>query len=382
MAQGKDRWAHKWKLILAAAAAVLVCIVLYRPLTGLVLALRLAKGLQGVSTGATSQDLSIKEMKISRNMGGRVLEAMVYQSSNVLPAKAIMLVAGISELGCYHPKLVAVSRLMAGNGFLVITPDISEYREFKISPEPLDQISFWTRQIKTLEVGRDVQKVGLAGISFSGTLALIAATRPEIRNSVDFVLALGPYYDLHQCTRGWFGAGPITVGGGYYPTRYYAKWIMMLAAMELLTSDRDRQPLRTVLNELLLHGKASTDFSAMSTEGRRWYRLATMREDQSDPELATEIEGYLTSHLYQQLDPAQAAVSVHCPVFIMHGEYDDLISPQESRVLHEKIVQSYLLITPFLTHTHPLKKPLSYARRASAAIEGLLFFYRIARVVG
>jgi pimeloyl-ACP methyl ester carboxylesterase len=381
MAQPISRWRSKQVLILGAAM-VLACAAFYRPVTELALAVRLARGLQGVSAGAASQDLSIKELRISRSLEDRPLEAMIYQSSGDLPTRAIVLVAGISELGCYHPKLVAVSRIMAGNGFLVLTPDITEYRELKISPEPLDQISFWTRQIKTLDGSRDVREIGLAGISFSGTLALMAATRPEIRDSVDFVLALGPYQDLHRCSRGWFAAGPITMGKGYYPTRYYARWLMMRAALELLPSEADRESLSTVLKDLLLHGKTSVDVEALSPEGKRWYQLATMREDQSDHGLAADIEGYLTPRLYRQLDPDQATANVRCPVFLMHGEYDDLIPPEESRALHKKIARSYLLITPFLTHTHPLDKPLDFSRKVSAVFEGLNFFYRIARLVG
>jgi len=35
----------------------------------------------------------------------------------------------------------------------------------------------------------------------------------------------------------------------------------------------------------------------------------------------------------------------------MHGAYDDLISPGKQE-LHRRISNSYLMISPFLTHTH------------------------------
>jgi hypothetical protein len=43
--------------------------------------------------------------------------------------------------------------------------------------------------------------------------------------------------------------------------------------------------------------------------------------------------------------------------------------------------KSYLLISPFLTHTHPWQKPLGWWTKAGAFLDLLGFFYRLTGVL-
>jgi len=371
------------KMWILAAFLLLAALVAYVPIADSILAIRLTLALRSLAAGATGQDLPVVETKVRKLHGARTLEALAYRPAQTLPERAVVLVAGISELGCYHPRLMALSRLMANLGFLVLTPDIEMFRRFKLAPEAMEQIAFWYSQMPELEGGRKLRRIGLAGISYSGTLALITAVRPEIRDSAAFVLAIGPYNDPLQCSQTWFAPGPVTVGEGYYPTRFYAKWITMLAALAMLPDEQERQFLSEVLVDLLLQKEVPAERPNLSEEAGRWYRLALMRENQSDQELAQRIEEHLTPLLYRHITPDRAAAEVRCPVFLFHGAYDDLIPPEESRRLQQRIgrERAYLLISPFITHTHPLAKPLSRAQQIKAGLEVFGFFYRFASVV-
>ena len=371
---------RKWTI----AILLLACAVAsYNPLATLALATRMALALRSLAAGATGENLPVQVIKVQRPMGKRTLEALVYRPNGSLPKRAIVFMVGISELGCYHPRLMALCRYLADKGFLVVTPDITPFRRFEISAEPIDQLVDWFQQVRTLEGGQQVEHIGLAGISFSATLSLIAAARPEIRDKVAFLIGIGPYYDLHHCFREWFASGPVTVGEGYYPTRFYAKWIIMNAALEMLPVAQDRQFLHGVFLDLLLEKKVAPADHALTPEGQRWYRLAVMREDQSDEELSQKIDSHLTPILFRQLDPAQAAADVRCPVFLLHGAYDDLIPPEESRNIQQHIARArcYLLISPFLTHTHPLEKPFTWRQKAAALADSFAFFYRLAQIL-
>lgn len=315
-------------------------------------------------------------------MGEQECEALLYYPAKSPATKAVILVHGISELGCYHPTLINLSRSLADKGFLVIAPDIQAFRQFRITAEPIDQILFWYSQTAGLQEARKVKKTGLAGISFSGTLALIAAARPEVRDGVSFVIAVGPYCNLIRCTRSWLAAGPVTVSEGYYPTRFYAKWVTMLAALDIIAADRDRLFLHSVLEGLLLEKKIPPADSELTVEGQRWYRFATMREDQSDPELAKKIEEHLVSGPYRQLEPNEALDKIRCPVFLVHGTYDDLMPPEESLELHRRLGHSYLLLSPLLTHTHPYDRALSAKQKAGAVFDILVFLYQLSRITG
>jgi len=364
-----------WLLLALCAIAV----VSYVPVTRLITTVRLITVVRRVASGNSRSNPAVHEEKIVRRMGDSEQEAIIYRPSLSSPDSAVVCIAGVSELGCYHPSLVALSRDLAGAGFLVLTPDIKMLREFRIYPPPFDEISFWLHEVRKVEGGRKLRRVGLAGISFSGTLALVAAAQPRNRDSVAYVLGIGCFDDLIRCSHFWFDAGPVTVGPGYYPNRFYAKWVIMLAAVDLLPAADDRQFLQLVLCNLLLQKGGLSPPDTLSEEGRRWYRLALMREDQGDPQLAEQIETHVAAILCPELSTKQPAGEIRCPVFLAHGAYDDLIPPEESRKLREKIVQakSYLLVSPFITHTHASEKPLSLWTKIGAAFDLLRFFYHL-----
>ena len=376
MTHGLFRKKQHWLLWLALGAVVLAAWML---IPRLITTVRLLAVVRRVASGDIAGTPAVQEEKAVRRMGGTEREGIVYRPSGSSPTSAVILVPGVSELGCNHPRLVSLARALAGTGFMVVTPDIKMFREFRIYPPPLDEISFWLHEARTLEGGQKLRHVGLAGISFSGTLALIAAAEPQNRDSAAYVLGIGSFDDLIRCSHFWFDAGPTTVGPGYYPTRFYAKWIIMIAAIDQIPAAEDRRFLESVLRSLLLQKQVPSPPETMTEDGRRWYRLALMREDQADPELAQQIENQVTSMLYPGLSTSGPAAEILCPVFLAHGAYDDLIPPEESRRLQAKILHanSYLLISPFLTHTHPWEQPMSLWTKMRAALDVFVFFYRL-----
>jgi pimeloyl-ACP methyl ester carboxylesterase len=364
-------------ILVIVAAAVLLRV----PLKHLSFSIRLALSMQRLASGAAKQNLDVIETSAYRRDGTQDYEALCYRPAKSHATSALILVAGISELGCRHPMLVALARMLADKGLFVITPDIKELREFKISSKPIDQILFWHRQVSSMQGAERIRKIGFAGISFSATLALMAAARPEVRDTAGFAAGIGSYYNLARCAKGWFAAGSAAAENNRYPTRFYAKWIIMLAALDMVAASSDRIFLHEVLGNLLLERKVPPAGASLSVEGLRWYRMATMPAGQSDPDLALEIEDYLTSRIYSQLDPKDTLMQLRCPVFLIHGAYDDLIPPQESTELHQRVTHSYLLISPFLTHTHPSSASLSLGQKIRAAFDTLVFCYRFSRAI-
>lgn len=368
-----------WLIILALT---LLGAVAYPPVRHAALGVRLTFALRSLSAGSTGENLPVLQQRISRRAGDREFDALLYRPAKAMARRAIVLIAGLSELGCFHPRLMAFSRELADEGYLVLTPDIRMFRQFLIAPEVMDEIAFWFKELRTLPGAEKVRRAGLGGISFSGTLAIITAARPEIRDQVAYVMAIGPYDNPIRCSRGWFAAGAVTVGPGYYPTRFYAKWIIMRWALDMLPSEQERQFLDTLLMDLLLQKELPSAPKSLSPHAARWYRLALMRENESDPELAQQIEEHLAPRLYRFITPDRAAKEIRCPVFLVHGAHDDLIPPEESLALRARIsgARSYLLVSPFLTHTHPLERPLAWSERIRGVIEILAFLYDFACV--
>jgi pimeloyl-ACP methyl ester carboxylesterase len=368
----------KWWI---CAVLIGICILSWTPLHRAAFSVRLTLSLKKLASGASGQDLAVIVTKAHREFDGHAYDALLYRPAKSSPASAVILLAGITKLGYEHPGIVALSRQLADEGLMVITPDIREFRDFQISVGAIDQILFWYKQVPNLEGGEKILRTGLAGISFSGTLALITAAKAEIRDKVGFVLAVGSYCNFTRCTKGWFASEPGALKSNHYPTRFYAKWIIMLAALNMLPESRDRAFLHSTLDSLLIEESVSPPDPDLTAEGARWYRLAIMRENQTDPELALEIEKYMVARVYTQLDPEEALGKIKCPVFLIHGAYDDLIPPGESMELNRKIANSRLLILPFITHTHPTDVPLSFGQKARAVSQILGFCYRFSQAV-
>jgi pimeloyl-ACP methyl ester carboxylesterase len=119
----------------------------------------------------------------------------------------------------------------------------------------------------------------------------------------------------------------------------------------------------------------------LTPEGARWYALAIMKENQTDAELVAKIEEHLILRIYPQLNPKDAVSQLRCPAFLIHGAYDDLIPPEESVELHRSLSHSYLLISPFLTHTHPTDKQLSLGQKVTSALDTSVFCYHLSRAI-
>ena len=332
-----------------------------------------------LAAGDDGARLPVSQTKVVRRCGERDLAALLYRPAGSAPDRAALLVPGVSERGCYHPRLVALARALAAKGFVVVTPDIESFRRFEVAPEALEEIAFWHGALPDA-AGIRPHRRGIIGISFSGTLALLAAARPDTRDSVDFVLAIGPYDDLGRLGESWFADGPRTVAEGRYPNRCYGKWILMLQALDLVPGEADREFLREALHKLLLEGKAPPAPPNLGAEAARWYRAAILPETESDPEIARQIQERLEP-LYRRLSPA-AAAAARAEIFLAHGAFDDLIASSESRALAKRLPagQVHLLITPFLTHTHPLDKPLTVGEKARGVTDMVGFLYALARV--
>ena len=372
------RGMQKW---IVTAGVLAVCLLLIRPAGHMIFAVRIGLSLQKLAAGTADQNPPVKEATIHRRFGAQNIKALSYRPAKSSAKSALILVPGISELGCYHPRLITLSKILAGAGIFVVTPDIREFRSFEITAEPVGQILFWLRETSALEGGEKIQKTGLAGISFSATLAMIAAAKPEVRDNIGFFVGIGAYSDLGRCTQGWFATDPSIVPNNYYPTRFYAKWIVMRAALDMLDSEKDRLFLRGVIDSLLLQKPVPSPPPDLTPEGARWYNLAIMQENRTDAELVEEIEQHLTLRIYPQLDPSDAVINLRCPVFLIHGAYDDLVPPEESMELHRRISRSYLLVSPFLTHTHPTDRRLTTWQKARAALDTTVFCYHLSRAI-
>ena len=87
----------------------------------------------------------------------------------------LMIVHGVHHLGIHDPRIIAFARALSEGGVQVFTPEMPDLTDYRITPATTALIGVAARQFSHA-CGTPV---GVLGISFSGSLSLIAATDPR-----------------------------------------------------------------------------------------------------------------------------------------------------------------------------------------------------------
>jgi dienelactone hydrolase len=276
--------------------------------------------------------------------------------------RPVVLVSGVHPDGIDDPRLVHFARSLAAVGLGAITPDLPVLVEFAIGPEATDAIEDVVSWVAAqADLGTN-DRVGLAGISFSGGLAVVAAGRASIRDRVAFVLSIGGHGDLLRtldtlaggiltdtaaAATDAFGlaivlasvAPRVVPGDQVDDLRKWAR--VFLTAAHLPFDDPQRTALFAEADRLVVRlPEPSRAFAnharAANTAALRPHLLQHVRELAGDPALSPERSA-----------PPRAAV------YLLHGVDDPVIPPAESVHLGEYLephTEVRVLLTPILTH--------------------------------
>jgi dienelactone hydrolase len=109
-------------------------------------------------------------------------------------AGGILLVLGVNNVGRNHEVVARVADALARTGVVVLVPDSRVLREGRLEVGEVDGV---VRAFDLLASRPEVdpQRVGIAGFSVGGSLALLAAADARIADRVRFVNAFGAFGD-------------------------------------------------------------------------------------------------------------------------------------------------------------------------------------------
>src|SRR4051812_36049205 len=128
------------------------------------------------------------------------LRARVFKPSRPV-RRAVLLVSGVHPDGIDEPRLVSLARDLAGTGVNVVTPEIRELMEYRLTAQVTNAIEdtvLWTAASGDLAGNAGV---GLIGVSFSGGLSVVAAGRTSVRDRIAYVLSFGGHGNLPRVLR-------------------------------------------------------------------------------------------------------------------------------------------------------------------------------------
>ena len=134
---------------------------------------------------------------------GHAIPARIYLPRGVGFAPGIVVVHGMHELGIDEPRLVGFARSLAASGYFVMTPLVPGVADYRVQAQSADVIG---TAVQSFAQELNVPRVGVLAISFSGGLALLAASDPQYASSFGWIASIGGYYDLAHVLR-FFATG-------------------------------------------------------------------------------------------------------------------------------------------------------------------------------
>jgi len=284
---------------------------------------------------------------------GKATPARMYTPRGVGFAPGIVVVHGMHERGINEPRLVSFARSLAASGFFVLTPEVQGIANYRVEAESAAVIGtaaqFFARQL-------EVPSVGVLGISFSGGLALVAATDPQYGDSIAWIATVGAHYDLAHVLH-FFATGEAERPDGtfeHFAPHEYGHLIVVLDRPGDFFPPQDTAKASEAIKLVLADkGKESEAITAqMTPAGQQVMRRIYHKQlDAFRQAILGEIEK--DQDQLAAASPAGRLAFLHAPVLLLHGSDDTVIPPTELLWLQQRVPHEYLaaaLVSQAISH--------------------------------
>ena len=311
---------------------------------------------------------------------GQAIPARVYLPRGIGFAPGIVVVHGMHELGIDEPRLVSFARSLAASGFFVMTPLVPAIADYRVEAQSADLIGV---AVQSFSEQLHVPRVGVLAISFSGGLALLAASDPQYASSFAWVASIGGYYDLAHVLR-FFATGEGARPDGsveHLEPHEYGPLIVIDDEPGDFFSPHDSPLAHDALKLLLAgHGKDSEALTQRMTPAGRQIMQELYRKQRASlaPVILAEIDK--RREKLAAASPAGPLRFIRAPVLLLHGSDDTVIPPTEMLWLQRDVPEGQLveaLISPAISHVEMGRKPT--LRERWALVHWMAAMVRLAR---
>ncbi len=286
---------------------------------------------------------------------GNLVRVHIYSPRGIGFAPGIVIVHGMHRLGIDDPRLVNSARAVASSGFFVMTPLVPGIADYRVERESADLIGVAARSFAQ---ELNLPKVGILAISFSGGLALLAASDPQFSQSIAWVASVGGYYDLAHVLR-FFATGEAVRPDGsieHMQPHEYGPLIVIYDEPQDFFTAEDVQRAHEALKLLLAEdGKASEALTKTLTPEDQEIMQRIYHKQRGSFAAAILAEVDKRREELVGTSPAGHLQSLHVPVLLLHGSDDVIIPPTEMLWLQRDVPKKYLLdalISPAIGHVN------------------------------
>jgi dienelactone hydrolase len=287
------------------------------------------------------------------------MRGRLYSPAGVSGAPGMVIVHGVHHLGMNEPRLELFASAMASCGLQVLTPELPAIADYRIGPESISAIGESARWFAQQTGG----KVSVLGLSFSGGLALLAAEQPAYAAEMKMVFAVGSQANMQRVAR-YYRTGQDLRPDGSVQTlaaHEYGPLVMEYEHMEDFVPAADRVALSTVLKQHLYEDGAGERKALQTlTPTQRLAALQLLKT--ADERTVTLLAANETKHAREMeaVSPDRNLQAVGVPVFLLHGEADNVIPSAETLWLAQGLPPQVLegaLVSPLISHVEMGKSP-------------------------
>lgn len=300
---------------------------------------------EAVAVPITSEDVHF-------DGGSGEIQGRLYLPVGVQNAPAMVVLHGVHHLGMNEPRLENFASALASCGIQVLTPELPDIKDYRVDAASIQTIGESTRWF----AGKTHEQVGVMGLSFSGGLALLAATNPAYRESFRFILTVGAQDSMPRVARYYLtGRDPRPDGSvEVLKPHEYGALVLEYDHVEDFVPAADVDAVRPVLRDHLYEDPAD-EKAAMAKLTPEQQAETRQLMDTNDPKTLALLAASDAKHAGEMaaLSPAGKLSALRVPVFLLHGQADNIIPEAESMWLARDLPRAdreAVLVSPVLSH--------------------------------
>jgi pimeloyl-ACP methyl ester carboxylesterase len=302
---------------------------------------------------AAEQRLTEEEVQVPTRNGP--IRARLYFLADHPKGRGVVIAHGVHHQGIDERRLVPFARALARAGHVVLTPELSELADYRITASGVSVIRDSIAYALERRDHVDGDTVGLLGFSFAGGLSLVAAGDPEIARRLEYVTSVGGHHDLARVLR-FLVRNRIETPAGTRSERAheYGLVVLIYGYLEHFVPAADLPAMRAGVKAWLEEDRPRARKLADERTTKESERLWTLLEEGRIQTLAPEVEAILAGKEREltALSPRGHLSTLGVPVYLLHGSHDSVIPPSETdwAAIELGSQPHAALVTPLLEH--------------------------------
>jgi pimeloyl-ACP methyl ester carboxylesterase len=324
----------------------------YGPLSRLWVAKEFLQSLSGPSSNSASTALVEADITIPGADGP--IRARLYRPADNSRHKGLVVGHGVHYQGIDERRLVPFVRQLARQGLVVLTPELVDLADYRLTRSSVDRIATAVRYLTAQHELIEGEQVGLLGFSFAGGLGLVAASEPRLAHELRYVVSVGGHHDLGRVLRFLLTDEIETPSGKVHAKAHdYGLAVVLYGHLEDFVDEPELTPTREALRAWLHEDRprARAIGATLKGEGARLFQLV---EEQKLPTLAPQLKAMVEKNQkqYDALSPRGRLGRIDAPVYLLHGSHDSVIPPSEADFAGLELGSHChdVLVTPLIEH--------------------------------